>query len=78
MTCRPCDLAESGELTGIYQSDCDGCKARSIANGMDLFNARKAGEMTPEYIAILQKVWGDDWGAGHERVKAWVKKKGKK
>ncbi len=78
MTCRPCDLAESGLLSGLYNADCDGCKARSIANGMDLFNARKAGEMTPEYVAILQKVWGDDWEAGHERVKAWVKKKGKK
>ena len=77
MTCRPCDLADSGELTGIYQSDCDGCKARSIANGMDLFNARKVGEITPEYEAALRRVWGDEWEAGHELVKAWAKKKPK-
>lgn len=78
MTCSSCDLANKGELTGSYQANCDECTARQFANGIDLFNARKAGEMTPEYVAILQKVWGDDWEAGHERVKAWVKKKGKK
>jgi hypothetical protein len=78
MNCPACDLAEKGELTGLYHTGCDECTARHISNGIDLFNARKAGEMTPEYIAILQKVWGDDWESGHERVKAWVKKKGKK
>lgn len=79
MTCRPCTLAESGELTGIYQSDCDGCKARSIANGIDLFNARKVGERTPGYEEALRRVWGDEWEAGHELVKRWHKKlKGKK
>lgn len=74
MTCDACTLAEAGELTGMYQHDCDGCKARSIAQGIDLFNAKKAGHMTPVYQDALKRVFGDQWEQGHELVKGWAKK----
>lgn len=47
MTCPACDLADKGELTGLYHTGCESCTARHIANGIDLFNAIQAGGKTP-------------------------------
>lgn len=79
MNCPACDLADKGELTGLYHTGCESCTARHIANGIDLFNAIQAGGKTPEYDETIRKIWGDRWEAGHKLVKRWHKKlKGKK
>lgn len=74
MTCQSCQSAGQNPLSGLYHSDCDGCKVRAVANGRELFDASKAGKITPEYRRALQGFFGDDWEAAHLRVKAWREK----
>jgi hypothetical protein len=71
MTCTACLSAESDPMSGLYQANCDECKARIIANGRELFEASKAGKITPEYEEVLKRMFGDEWRAAHLRVKAW-------
>lgn len=72
--CEACQAAEKNPQTGRYSAHCDGCKARAVAHGRKAFDASAAGKMTPEYKQVLQRVFGDDWEAGHLRVKAWQKR----
>lgn len=72
MSCRQCEIAQRNPLSGLYSASCDSCKARTIANGTDLYDAKRAGEMTPRYRDALEKVFGDRWQKGHEMVKKWA------
>lgn len=74
MICPACESAEQNPHSGLYQSECEGCKIRAIAQGKELFNASKAGKITPEYKQALQRMFGDDWEAAHLRVRAWREK----
>jgi len=76
MSCPACDLAKQGQLTGKFHADCDGCKVRAVASGRELFQAQMAGQITPEYRALLIKVFGEEkMLEGHERVKRWINTK---
>jgi hypothetical protein len=79
MTCPACESAEQNPTSGLYQANCDGCRVRAIAGGRELFEASKAGRITPEYRRALQGLFGDDKvEEAHARVKAWREKlKGK-
>lgn len=74
MTCEACQAAEKNPSTGRYHADCPECKARAVAHGREAFDASAAGKMTSEYKQALQRLFGDDWEAGHLRVKAWKRK----
>ena len=54
-----------------YTLGCRVCDARRIARGPECFEARRAGRITPAYLAVLRSVAGDDWQALHELVRAW-------
>ena len=71
MTCEACTAAEQDPRTGLYQAHCPDCKVRMVANGLHLFEASKAGRMTPGYRKELERLFGDDWEGAHLRVKAW-------
>ena len=72
MSCPACDLAKQGQLTGLFHAECDGCKVRAIAAGRELFEAQKAGRITPEYRALLANTFGEESILeAHERVKRW-------
>lgn len=75
MTCKACESAEQNLTSGLYESDCDQCKVRAVANGRELHDAIQAGTITPEYEQVMQRMFGDDWEAtAHARVKAWKKR----
>lgn len=74
MTCESCLKAEQNPRTGYFSNGCDECNARAIANGMELFEASKAGRFTERYKKALIAVFGADWEAGHLRVKHWAKR----
>lgn len=74
MTCESCLKAEQNPRTGYFSNGCDECNARAIANGMELFEASRAGKITGRYKQALQAVFGSDWEAGHQRVKMWAAK----
>ena len=79
MTCPDCLTAEKNPTSGLYQSWCDECRVRAIANGRELFDASQAGKITPEYRRALVGLFGaDKVEEAHARVKAWREKlKGK-
>ena len=75
--CEACEAAERSPTCGLYDARCDGCKARAIARGTDLFDARKLGDMTSTYRNALAKVFGDSQAQitkGHEMVKRWARR----
>ena len=75
MTCPACTHADANPLTGRYTADCNGCKARALANGRELFESQLARKRTPEYTAALTKVFGEgNEDTGHERVRQWARK----
>lgn len=76
MTCAACTAAEKNPLTGLYHSDCPGCKERAIAQGIPFHRAQEAGRMTAEYKRVMSMNFGDDWltNGAHERIKEWKKR----
>lgn len=71
MTCEACQRAEKNPHTGIYMSKCQNCEARMLANSPTMADSARAAAILPGYRDALQRVFGDDWMAGHEKVKAW-------
>lgn len=76
MTCTACAAAEADPQTGRYNAHCDACTVRAVAQSPQHFESRKAGQITPGYRAMLEKLFGADWQAGHERVKVWQSSRG--
>lgn len=73
--CDACAKASINPTSGRYQHDCDGCKARALANGRELFDGMQKGTKTPEYQQALARVFGEgNEEAGHTRVKQWVRR----
>lgn len=76
MTCAACQAAESDPNSGHYRADCLECAARALSYGPQHFEAKCAGKITPAYRDALARVFGEDgMKAGHERVKAWAKRR---
>jgi hypothetical protein len=71
--CPSCLAAESDPLTGLYHAGCRDCEIRAVA-GSPMFARVMAGrQMTPEWLAALERVAGADKAAKealHQRVKA--------
>ena len=70
MSCPDCHRAQTIKHWPIFQAQCRGCKVRALATGPEHFHAMQAKAITPSYRAALQAVFGEDWRAGHEEVKA--------
>ena len=72
MICAACPDCEKAETVnhGGYHSACLGCQARMLAAGPLFFESSRKGAMTPDYQRALVLVFGKNWKAGHERVKA--------
>lgn len=69
--CPSCQAAEKDRNSGLYHASCQECKIRAVANGRELFEARKAGKITPEYKQTLQGMFGDGWEVAQKRVCEW-------
>ena len=69
--CDACQKAELNARTGWYSNGCIECQARALAQEPSHFEAYVAQRYTPNYLARLNKVFGDDWEAGHKQVKRW-------
>ena len=75
MKCPECARADRNPTTGLYHVNCDGCKARALAGGREVFESQRTGKKTPEYRAALTKVFGQgNEDTGHELVRQWAKK----
>jgi len=73
--CDACAKASINPTSGRYAAHCDGCRARALANGRELFDSMSKGKQTPEYKEALGRVFGEgNEEAGHVRVKQWVRR----
>lgn len=70
--CPACAEAQRNPLTGMYQAGCKECSARALASSPSHFLAAQAGKILPTYRDALRAVFGDEWKAGHARVKEWA------
>lgn len=75
MTCPACTESRLNRWCGHYRADCLECSARMLSHSPEHFEAKTAGKLTPDYLKALQSVFGEDWKAWHERVKAWAERR---
>ena len=68
--CIACAGAQTDPRHPFFHGDCRGCRVRSLAGGLEHFEAQRAGRITPGYRAALVRLLGEDWQAGHAEVKA--------
>lgn len=60
-------------FSGAMHAGCQECSARGLAQCVARHQSREAGEVTPEYRAALEGVFGPAlWEAGIQRVKEWA------
>ena len=72
MTCPSCAEAEVNPLSGMYRNGCTGCQERALAGSPQYSEALRSGKVGGAYRQALQALYGDDWQAAHDRVKAWA------
>lgn len=70
MTCEACARAELDPDTPFQQADCKGCAVRALAQGAAFHQSGLDGIVSAPYRKALALVFGDDWRAGHDQVKA--------
>jgi len=72
-SCPDCAEAQSNPCTGHFHAGCPECDARALAGSPQFFNATRAGDFTDDYRELLERVFGDNWPAGHARAKVWAR-----
>lgn len=70
MTCPDCTAAATHALWPGYRAGCRQCSVRALASGLEFFESKTAGELTPAYRAALAVLVDEDWQAAHKEVKA--------
>lgn len=73
-SCAACAQAEVNPATGSVASDCGACMARWLAGSPYYFEAARQQKRTGAYNAALRRIFGHDWLAAHEEVKAWARR----
>jgi hypothetical protein len=75
MTCTACEQAKENRWCGAYHAWCLECSARALAASHEYWQANKDGRFTAAYRQALHSIFGEQWEAGHARVKAWAESK---
>lgn len=71
--CPACAQAQSNPRTGHFHAGCPECEARALAASPQFFNAARESGFTKDYRDLLERVFHENWQAGHARVKAWAR-----
>lgn len=74
MSCDQCQKAAACADWPLFTAKCEGCSIRSLASGFAYWQSGREGKLTPVYTDALRKLFGDEWKAAHERVKAEAKR----
>lgn len=72
MTCPACTEAATNPRTHTYQSGCEECECRAMANGPDFAASRDKGYRTVRYRALLANLFGERQEQAHAKIKAWA------
>ena len=70
--CPACTEAKANRWSGAYRADCKECSARALSHSPEFFKSHKYEKLTPAYRHAIEVTFGENWKAGHERVKAWA------
>ena len=70
--CPDCTSAEQNPRWPLYRAGCIECQTRHLAHLPSHWTSRAAMRMMPSYVEALKAVFGDDYMAGHLRVKRWA------
>ena len=73
-TCDYCRKAAIRADFPLYRSQCRGCAVRSLAASPLFHGAALSGRLGDPYAKALGLIFGDDWRAGHDLVKAEAKR----
>jgi cytochrome c5 len=74
MTCPACAIAASNPHSCEFGASCQDCQARALAGSPAFHDSMMRTRFTTSYRDALVDVFGADWEAGHQRVKAWAKR----
>lgn len=70
MSCEHCTEAQTDANWPGYQARCRGCEVRALANGPAFFESAQAQSISPAYRGALVTLFGADWRASHQEVRA--------
>jgi hypothetical protein len=70
--CPDCAAAALSPFWAGYKPNCKGCSIRALSESPDYFKAGKGGSVNlhKPYRHALDVIFGADWEAGHQLVKA--------
>lgn len=71
MTCKECTDAEADPTRDGFKTHCRSCEARALASIGAHIESSELRAITPQYRATLERIFGEDWKAGHELVRTW-------
>lgn len=69
MSCPDCNQAQIIWHWGGYRATCRGCRTRALAKGLGFWKALQDGNISRDYRAALQTLFGESWLKGHQEVK---------
>jgi hypothetical protein len=75
MTCQACAEFAANSQSHSFYPGCTECIARGLSRSPIYWNAAQADAMTPSYRHALQNAFGENWKAGHARVKHYAEMK---
>lgn len=73
MDCKPCADVLKHPDSGLYDHNCEGCRARSLARSPDFAESKGKGERTARYGAALAANFKDP-ERGNRLVHEWDKR----
>lgn len=68
--CPVCEKAQREPLTGLTKAGCRGCAIRELARSPIYHASGLDGWLAQDYVRALSAIFGDDYRAGHQLVKA--------
>lgn len=72
MTCTACERAKADPVNDHHWANhCIGCKARALALIGIHSDELEAAVVSPAYRETLERLFGEQWQAGHRRVREW-------
>ncbi len=70
MTCQACSAYEANRDSRLFETGCRACNVRYLAlMSHEFHKSQVLRRMTAGYMAQLRQAFGDDWNAGHQKVK---------
>lgn len=71
-TCQACKNAQTYPRSDEWESGCLSCNARALAVTGANLASRELQQATPEYLSVLEAMFGPDYREGAALVAQWA------